>query len=807
MPGVSFTREEVEAAAGVAPWRRQREFTSEINPADMEATAAAYARAAGEARSAQDLGERATQISQQAGGVDGSSLVNGQGRIDETNQALQRGGDDIDAVVGYLVRAMNAGLETHDQVRALIYAGGTGLETKYSDHLKAASDEWSAWHQALGTAVAEWNGEGAARFIAPPDVHHNGEVVSAVQAGASGNSIIWALPGDMAERVRAKHLTNAATDATGAHTEMDHLIEVYRRRLASYGNELGKRGYDALDGPLDLFKTSQMGAFSAQQLKAELAGGNPDPHIVQMYTRNLGLIEDAVNANPAQPDRTVLRDPSGILTQEGQYVQAFLDNIGPDALGQLGRMDDAHGMRDTKTDVANTINTWMNPDAGGINPAVSPVPESIRPFVYDYAESGLIPATNVGGHFTGGLGEAWQRYNGFGDLMSTATVASGSQFSKDLGHAAVTIEAQSQMPVGEGYVPPVNTGSSGLLHAASLNSFASAQLLNEEDFRRGLLNQSWDRSTGAGELIRSGTNIPPGPGTVETREYAQAAYHVLVEAPDYKSSLLAPGADNTALLDAIGDAAINNMDHIASPPVDGSPQGGLSRANDGEPIPNDQNPYGFRFGREERENLFTLMNETDEDAVRKPFFADVARWQYGTALDAFRDANAVGNVDGSEFRKIGVIQGTVADVQSRQEVDELENWSTVSDSIDAISALAGTVPHPVPQGASGVLSAGTAVTSPFLESALDEAKEKQQQQIELMGIEARFAIANAAVEADYAGAGERADDPRRIPPTPGTPPEESVYDPAAFMSDVLSMERVSNPVNEFDHAFTPSLGG
>jgi hypothetical protein len=258
VPSVYFTREEVEAAAGVAPWKRQRDFQNEIKPADMADTAAAYARASGEARNTRDFAVRATEISRQGGGLDGASLVNAQGRIDETDQALQRGGADIDAVAGHLVQAMNSALDTNDGVRALIYAGGTGLETKYANHLKAASDEWSGWHQALGAAVEEWNGSVApGRHLTSPVVSYGGETVTAVQAGSSGTTITWALPDGKAEQIRAKHLKNAATDATTTHTEMNELIEVYRRQMAERAGELTRLGYDPAAGPLGLFTSNR----------------------------------------------------------------------------------------------------------------------------------------------------------------------------------------------------------------------------------------------------------------------------------------------------------------------------------------------------------------------------------------------------------------------------------------------------------------------------------------------------------------------------------------------------------------------
>ncbi|TDC09767.1 hypothetical protein E1265_31990, partial [Streptomyces sp. 8K308] len=152
---VFFTRDDVEAATpgNRKPWTRQLEFDKEINTDDIAATAAAYGRAAAEARGAQDLAVRATEISQRGGGLDGSSLVNSEARIDETRGGLQDGGADIDAVVGHLVHAMNLALATKDDVRGLIH-NPQGLDTKYLNHLNAAIAEWNDWVRALNDAVA-----------------------------------------------------------------------------------------------------------------------------------------------------------------------------------------------------------------------------------------------------------------------------------------------------------------------------------------------------------------------------------------------------------------------------------------------------------------------------------------------------------------------------------------------------------------------------------------------------------------------------------------------------------------------------
>ncbi|WP_049573978.1 hypothetical protein [Streptomyces sp. SBT349] len=255
-----FTRDEVEAATpgNKKPWTRQREFDNEIDPDEIAGTAAAYGRAAAEARGAQDLAERATRISQQGGELDGTPLVDGEARIDETRGGLQDGGADIDAVVGHLVHAMNLALATKDDVNGLIH-NPQGLDTKYLGHLNAAVEEWNGWLRALEDALrSEWvealgiflTGEPVPLFVD----HPNGERVQAVQYPNG-----WGLPEDLPGRIRDKYIRLAAIDAAATWDDIDAEIESYRRRMAERADELGRLGHDVSAGPLGWWTSPEEG--------------------------------------------------------------------------------------------------------------------------------------------------------------------------------------------------------------------------------------------------------------------------------------------------------------------------------------------------------------------------------------------------------------------------------------------------------------------------------------------------------------------------------------------------------------------
>jgi hypothetical protein len=296
---VFFTRDDVEAVppGDKKPWTRQLEFDKEINAEDIAATAAAYGQAAAEARGTQELAVRATQISQQGGGLDGSSLVDGEARIDETRGGLQDGGDDIDAVVRHLVYAMNLALATKDDVRGLIHNRSMGLDPKYINHLNAAIAEWNGWVQGLNDAVANQSavGEGLGIWVmggggargagepVPPEVTHPSGETRYPQFTASG----WALPDDLAGKIREKYLQLAATDAATTWDDIEAEIEMYRRKMLERADELRRLGFDPAEEPGGLFTSSAVAGQSGGSMRP------PDDGSLRNYLRTERWAEDA----------------------------------------------------------------------------------------------------------------------------------------------------------------------------------------------------------------------------------------------------------------------------------------------------------------------------------------------------------------------------------------------------------------------------------------------------------------------------------------------------------------------------------
>jgi hypothetical protein len=783
MPDLRFTRDEVEEKAGKKPWTRRREFSEEINPDDMADTAAVYARAAGEAGSAGELAQHATGLGADSGGIDGGTLIDGDGRIDETARGLQGNGQDIDEVVSYLVRAMNQAIDTEQEVYDLVYAEGF-LEEAYVRQVAGALTAWEGWEQALTDAVAAHNSSAAISGTIAVQVTHDGRTINADQAEGNGG-YVYSLPDSLASDIRDKHLRNAADFAVTYDADMDDAIESYRRKLAEYGRHLGELGYDLSDGPLGLFTTDEMAGYAAEQIRAELDKDQPDPEVLLMWTEGLDSIALGIYAEGADPGA-----PQRDLTAaERAYLEAFFAGFDADdlaALGALARDDEGldpgrAGLRYAGVQrVANGLNMLLDPEIGGIDPATDPgrIPEGIRPFVYDYENSGLYPGDGPSsGHPTLGsdtFRDELRRFNGFGDLMGTATLPSGEQFSRDMAQAAVDVQARTSLQYGFGYGGEdyvENTFGTGLLHATSLNAEASAGLLNDTEFREQLLMQQWEDSYGASELIRTGTTIPDGVdhNDAEARRYVEAAYNVLTTAPAFGDNILGKNSmmnelgfsDHSRLQGVIGDTTLQYMDmvsklgedsHFAVP---GDPDDPDART-DRDLLGNDYR-YSFELSRADREGIFGLMNGADED-VRDEFLTGVGTWQETTAYNAFvRDARGEGN-QAAAFDAVGRVSGIMETVTNNAEVSGMRDARGQASSIATVAAAGSAVKDltaPLP-GKLAIIAGSYGLAEAVRGSMPDPAAIRADAQVNSLehgDTAVRTMVADAAVRADYHGAG------------------------------------------------------
>ena len=784
MPDFNFTSAQVETKAGRKPWTRQREFAAEIQPDDMADTAAVYARAAGEASGAGELARHATEVGADAGGLDGASLVDEDGRIDATARGLQGNGQDMDSVVDYLVRSMNRAIQADEEVFDLVLGDG-GLEEARTRHITAAVNEWNGWQSALEAAVpANPLGDSSVlRPIMSIDVSYGGRTLT-IAPEQDWSRSVYSLPASLATEIREKHLGNAADDAVTADDEITDAIEAYRNKLAEYGVELGALGYDLSDGPLGLWTTDEMATYAGQRLSEELAKDHPDPEALLRWTEGLDSVARGIYDNPDDPEEAA----KDLTPAERAYLQTFLGELDADELARLGHLtEDTAGLDPGQAGiqfasvqrVANGINMLTNPEIGGLDPTTeagrAALPAGVRHFVYEAREDFVDGFANaavrrpVGDEFK----DALRDFNGFGALMSTGSIAPGDGFGTGLASAAVDIQSMTEYQYFDGgHEDVANTGSSGLLRNVSLNDGLSADLLNDTSFREAALGLHWEDSTGIAEVVRAGTTIPDGVdgNSTAARPYVQAAFNVLDYAAGHNDEILGRGnpniaeyapLDHSALQDAVGDTMLTYMDMLSK----GSAETEFSAPADPNAADRftDRNLHGrdylysFEFDGDDRRSLFSLMNKTDE-SVRQDFFNGVGAWQEVTAYNAFlRDEPGGRSEQSSTFEDIGRVAGTVQYVQKVEEASDTSKQQFTS--YGAIATGASVINTLADAGRVNAVTsiAGFALTEGLRYSLPDGAEERKQAQWDAVNFgdnTVRAIVADAAIKADYHGASD-----------------------------------------------------
>ncbi|WP_129842947.1 hypothetical protein [Streptomyces sp. RFCAC02] len=541
---VTFSKDEVEGAAQRKPWRTQRDFHAEIDPEEMADTAMAYARAAAGGAATEDLGERAARVAEESGEGDGAALVDGQGRIDDTVARLQK--DSVDRVVGLLIGAMNRALDADEKTSQRI-VGPHGLDEAYGRHLSAAINEWNGWQDALGEAVYRtrtW------AYDTPPAITltYNGTSRSVAPSAGADGAALYSID-DWAPEIRERHLRAAATDASTAADDIDEEITAYRTKLMDYAAELNGEGYDISEGPLDLWTGEAMATWAADRLAellntdslaAQLDPGSPDAEEINRLMAGIQGILNGVYDTPYEDEFDAPGPSREMTAEELAYLKAFYGRLSGEDLATLGVLSGggapgaATQLEEAQRTAANGVLLLTDPEAGGLDPARQrdDIPESIAPFVYDYADI-LTPGVHA---------DVVRDFDGFGQLMSRSDLAPGEQFGEDLANAAIGIDSRTQY-VTEGYnADPMNTGTRNFLEVANRRDGLATELMADKDFTDRLLSTEFPkfRDTYSGEepegpalavdiFTRDATWLPKGvaPGSDAAAPYADAAYNYL----------------------------------------------------------------------------------------------------------------------------------------------------------------------------------------------------------------------------------------------------------------------------------------
>ena len=513
---LSFDRNDVEAVGEGKPWTRREEFDAEIDTDHMGDTASLYARAAHEARSAGELAEVATRMGQEAGARNGQAFVEDE-RIDVTARGLQGNGEKMDNVVRKIVQAMNLAIDTCEEVDAQI-EGGEGMMgmQQILEHNNALAER--AWESAQQFFASQPMPDSLNPVVittgpfnqAPTFTFNNTDY----RGVPSGNR--WSPPANLPTAIREFYLNQTAELAGQADREITDAIRQYRQRLAEYGAELERDGYDTSEGPLGLWRSEEMAAFNGEEFAKLLRQDHPDPDLLERYGAGVGSIaEDGQGPDGA-------RRPT---PQEQAYLDAFFGKLTTESLLKLGRLEGKE-YESAQQMVANGIVAA----SAGEEPL-----SQIREIVNE-----RLTARQGDNAFS--VRQQAERFNDFGELMSHATLTPSKEFSNTLIDAA--INAQEDWKYQRlAYDLDALEGSPQLLSLAAKNDAAAAEFVGDKN-RIGQLfdsapTASWaDDGAAVGELIRNGT-LPDGSNYTQGEEFKQVARDGLLDfvSRNYKSIL------------------------------------------------------------------------------------------------------------------------------------------------------------------------------------------------------------------------------------------------------------------------------
>ncbi|MFD5316444.1 hypothetical protein [Streptomyces sp. NPDC127098] len=536
MAELTFTRDEVEAAAKVEPWQLQRAFSAEIDPEAMGETARVYHQAAGEAAGAGELAERATEIAEGSGGRDGETLVDGGDRDGRTAAELAGNGAEMEEVSRYLDRAMRAATDTELDVRSMIV---DYLELRYAEHLASAQAEYEE-----RTNLTYWVGG-------------ERQTVEYTDEGRPDDA-------ELAAEIRGRYLQQAAEDAQYAHSSMSFDIDEYRGLLTRFGQELDDLGYDVTAGPLALWTSPEMARFAAQGLKETLLLGG-DPEMVEYYTRTLGTMAHDVMS------RVPITDPRPLSEGESRYLDEFFASLDAETLAMLGNLPteglsetDAQRLTRGRAAVGNGVMMLLNHDIAVPDPEAPHRREAlaaVTPYLAQL-EGPLFENEPDSEAFR----EALADYNGFGELLTHTTVPADDGNTRRLTNVALDVQERSSRQ----YEPDEflwfdfepehvveNTGSGGLLAGAANNRDTANDLLSDREFTGRLLGQQWEDSAGVADFIDRGTVYTP-PELDNGIVYGPAREAVLAAAEEHRDRVAGTGpqekyghVDHTELREAL----------------------------------------------------------------------------------------------------------------------------------------------------------------------------------------------------------------------------------------------------------------
>lgn len=642
---VSISKDDVIEKAGCDPWEAEKDFRLDTDVESIESLSSIFRNGASEAEDSGSVAEYAANLEARAGHRGSNAIyADASEHLVQTHEDLGASSlEAISRVLGEIAEEADTALEGNDRD----ITGDLGADTMVETYSTKAQNDYDSATEDIGELIRQvWSPNGRVSYT----VYEGSEHAETV----SGRADMF--PYDqLRTAVKEACTAQCAEIITNLHENIEQRIDDYYSLLHLKEGELASDyGYDVTGSPVDLWYTEGRAEHEANKLAEILEQDDPDPEELERYSAGVGTILDR------------LENDGGSLTDaERRFLDTYYSTLSSDdlaALGHLSHHDNADAYENVQGRVADGINTLMDPDVGGIDPADDPsaVPASVREFVYGYEEKLTTAESDAPANL--------RAFNGFGELMSHASVAPADAWARDLATAAIEVQQRVEtwndfqkttdnayQQDGLSYDPDLltNLGSSGLLQNVSLNSDVSLELLTDEQTRTDLLEATWADSEGFASVIQRG--LHPGSDGELSPDQVTAADEIMKYYADNPERVIEDWdegyqrshyeyhpMDSSHLQKALADTALMRLDVIG-------------------------NVFDGAYEADERMGVFQLMSATDQD-VNEYWRVGVGERQQVLVHEA------LSGVDGDEgrtwrFNEIGALQGMV-DWADQRVIDE-----------------------------------------------------------------------------------------------------------------------------------------
>ncbi|MDT0445169.1 putative alpha/beta hydrolase [Streptomyces johnsoniae] len=677
---ISITKQDVIDEAGVDPWELESEFASDTDLEMIDSLAGIFRNGAEEADDAGGVAAYASSLEERAG-TRGSNAIYADASEHLTQTYEDLGAENLEnisSVLNTVAGEAESVLESNDDA----INGPMGLDWLVDRHQSGATSDYDMFETWLSEQ------DGGEHDLFSYTVY---EETFTYTKPTFRKDLVEA-------HIRDYRLTQAADGVSFSHDLMFERIDDYYAMLHSKEGQLAEYGYDVSDSPVPFWHTDGRAEHEAEQLERLLEEDDPDPEELERYTAGVERLAGS----------------DDLTSQERSYLRSFYDTLEADDLAALGnlegeRYDGARGS------VADGINTLMDPERGGIDPAEEDhlVPDSVKPLINENFLNQDLDEDQVN--------ERIGQYNGLGELMSHASVPPGDRFGADMGAAALGIQTDYELWQRDARADSISgspnyvrdadlyddlTGTGQVLTMVATNPDAAALTLDSVERVDTLARLNWSQDNGeaAADFMRAATI--PADGEEASRYQLDAAKNVLEVVSGDTAVARGDGPTTQHVEDAVLDTGLAYLDFLAR---EGTDDDGMVRNVLGQEVP------GFALDGDARNGFFDFV-ATREQEQKDEFYGGVNAHAQQRMTQAFNEGG--GTVEGS-LENLARLHGgldyaeyTVAGTNPEDASQRVEqNWRNGFQMASAINDTIGMIP---PAGAV------TGITGPII-SGLESA--------------------------------------------------------------------------------------